>query len=82
MRDHQVGEHRPLPPRHKLHQHLTGNIGDPRLQKILTQVTTIMQLSSQWSDFKEKLDRLVPAYHQTLSLPYGIDEDDDDGKGL
>ncbi|MBX3643346.1 MAG: P63C domain-containing protein [Rubrivivax sp.] len=67
-------------PKHRLHQHLTENIGDPRLQKVLTQVTTIMQLSSAWPDFKEKLDRLVPAYNETMQLPFEISSDD--GKGL
>ncbi len=66
--------------KHKLHQHLTENIGDPRLQKVLTQVTTIMQLSNTWADFKNKLDRLVPAYNETMELPFEITSDD--GKGL
>lgn len=67
-------------PKHRLHQHLTEDIGDPRLQKIITQVTTIMQLSHSWPDFKEKLDRLVPAYNATMPLPFELQKDD--GTGL
>lgn len=67
-------------PKHKLFQRLTDDIGDPRLQKIITQVTTIMQLSNSWEDFKRKLDRLVPAYNETMPLP--IEISNDDGEGL
>jgi hypothetical protein len=67
-------------PKHKLFQRLTEDIGDPRLQKVVTQVTTIMQLSNGWGDFKQKLDRLVPAYNETMALPFEIESDD--GKGL
>lgn len=67
-------------PKHRLHQHLTDDIGDPRLQKVITQVTTIMQLSNAWPDFKDKLDRLVPAYNETMMLPFEIENDD--GLGL
>ena len=63
-----------------LHRFLTDDIGDPRLQKVITQVVTIMQLSSDWMDFKEKLDRLVPAYNTTIPLP--LEYEHDDGKGL
>lgn len=67
-------------PKHKLFQRLTEDIGDPRLQKVITQVTTIMQLSGSWPDFKEKLDRLVPAYNETMALPFEITNDN--GRGL
>jgi P63C domain len=67
-------------PLHKLHQKLTEEIGDPRLQKVITQVTTIMQLSKDWMDFKEKLDTLVPAFGETIPLPLNFGHDD--GKGL
>jgi hypothetical protein len=66
--------------KHKLFQHLTPAFGDPRLEKLITRVTTIMELSMDWMDFKQKLDRLVPAFNETMQLPFDIK--DDDGKGL
>lgn len=67
-------------PKHKLFQHLTPTIGDPRLEKLITKVTTIMELSGDWMDFKNKLDRLVPPFNETMQLPFDIK--DDDGRGL
>ena len=67
-------------PKHKLFQHLTPTFGDPRLEKLITKVTTIMELSSDWMDFKLKLDKLVPPFNETMQLPFDIK--DDDGKGL
>lgn len=67
-------------PKHKLFQHLTPSFGDPRLEKLITKVTTIMELSSDWCDFKVKLDKLVPAFNETMQLPFDIKNDD--GKGL
>lgn len=66
--------------KHKLFQHLTPTFGDPRLEKLITRVTTIMEFSSSWSDFKVKLDSKVPAFNETMQLPFDIRNDD--GKGL
>jgi P63C domain len=63
-----------------LHRHLTSDIGDPRLKEMLTRVTTVMQLSSQWEDFKDKLDRVAPAFDETLKLPFELE--DDSGNGI
>lgn len=66
-----------------LHRYLSDDVGDPRLQKVLTQVITVMQLSKDWKDFKTKLDRIIPVYNTTLSLPLDMDyENNDDGEGL
>lgn len=59
-----------------LHRHLTPGVGDPRLKDMITKVTTVMQLSARWGDFKEKLDRVVPAYDDTLKLPFELEDDD------
>lgn len=67
-------------PTHQLHRLLTPDIGDPRLKDLLTKVVTIMQLSEGWPDFKAKLDRLAPAYDETLMLPFELE--DDNGQGL
>jgi P63C domain len=66
--------------KNKLFQHLSDDIGDPKLQRLVTKVLTIMELSDNWNDFKIKLDRLVPAYGDTLSLPFM--QKADDGIGL
>lgn len=63
-----------------LHRHLTPEIGDPRLKELLTKVVTVMLLSEKWSDFKAKLERVVPAYDDTLQLPFELK--DDTGEGL
>ncbi len=65
--------------KNKLFQNLTPDIGDPRLQKVITQVVTIMQLSKNWPDFKIKLDRLVPAYNETMPL---FSDESDEGLGI
>ena len=66
--------------KHKLFQHLTPSFGDPRLEKLITRVTTIMEFSNDWGDFKMKLDAKVPAFNETMQLPFDIRNDD--GKGL
>lgn len=63
-----------------LHRFLTTEIGDPRLKELITRVTTIMQLSTNWNDFKEKLNKLVPPLNETLKLP--IELENDTGIGL
>tara|TARA_R110000868_G_scaffold227023_2_gene479961 strand:+ start:222 stop:1268 length:1047 start_codon:yes stop_codon:yes gene_type:complete len=66
--------------KHKLFQHLTPTFGDPRLEKLITRVTTIMEFSSNWGDFKQKLDAKVPAFNETMQLPF--DMQNDDGIGI
>lgn len=66
--------------KHRLHQRLTPDLGHPKLRELLVSVTTIMKLSGQWIDFKEKLDRIHPSYSKSLPLPFeGVS---DDGKGI
>jgi P63C domain len=67
-------------PKHKLHQHLTPEIGDPRLRDLITSVTTIMKLSDGWADFKVKLNRIHQPFNETMPLPLEIAEDT--GQGL
>jgi len=47
-------------PKHKLFQRLTQNHGYPQLREHLGSVVSIMKLSSDWADFKEKLERVHP----------------------
>jgi len=67
-------------PTHQLHRLLTPDVGDPRLKDLLTKVVTVMQLSDRWGDFKVKLDRVAPAYDETLQLPFELENDS--GQGL
>lgn len=69
--------------KHKLFQKLTSDIGNPKLRDLLSSVTTIMKLSSDWFDFKAKLDTIHPAYNQTLPLPLPLEDTVvDDGIGI
>jgi hypothetical protein len=63
-----------------LHRFLTDDIGDPRLQQVITTNITAMQLSDNWEDFIQKLNRVLPAFQQTLQLPF--DSRPDSGVGL
>lgn len=67
-------------PTHQLHRLLTPDVGDPRLKDLITKVVTVMQLSDQWPDFKAKLDRVAPAFDETLQLPFELQNDN--GQGL
>ena len=64
----------------RLHQRLTPDLGHPKLREHLASVITIMRLSDEWSDFKEKLDRVHPRYGETMTLPFA--DGGDDGRGL
>jgi len=46
------------------HQFLTGEIGIPHLEKHITKVITIMELSSNPDEFKENFNRVFKGYHQ------------------
>ena len=67
-------------PKHKFFQKLTTNIGYPKLREHLGSVVTLMKLSTDYKDFKSKLDAIHPAYGKTLPLP--LDAPDDNGQGL
>lgn len=65
-------------PKHKFFQKLTTNIGYPKLREHLGSVVTLMKLSTNYADFKMKLDSIHPSYGKTMQLPLP----DDDGKGI
>lgn len=67
-------------PKHKLFQRLTANRGYPQLREHLGSVVTIMKLSRDWKDFRDKLDRLHPRYGETMMLPF--DDINDSGTGM
>jgi hypothetical protein len=65
--------------KHKYFQHLTSNMGYPKLREHLGSVVAIMKLSRDWRDFQEKLGRIHPRFNETMPLPLNWD---DDGRGL
>lgn len=67
-------------PKHKFFQKLTTNIGYPKLREHLGSVVTLMKLSTNYADFKTKLDAIHPTYGKTIPLPLTAQEDD--GKGI
>ncbi len=54
--------------RHKLFQRLTQNVGYPKLREHLGSVVTLMKLSSDWEDFKVKLDQLHPKHEGSQAV--------------
>lgn len=68
-------------PTHKYFQRLTANHGYPKLREHMGAVVAIMKLSSNYSDFIQKLDRIAPRYGQNFLLPF-VDEQQDSGTGL
>jgi hypothetical protein len=49
-------------PGHRLFQHLTANTGYPKLREHLGSIVTLMKLSTDWNDFKLKLEMFHPRY--------------------
>ena len=71
--------------KHRLFQHLTTNLGYPKLREHLGAVVAVMQLSTDYKDFMEKLDRLRPrhpAVGENLALPLDYQQEQDTGKGI
>jgi hypothetical protein len=55
--------------KHQLHRRLTEDLGHPKLREHLAAVITAMQLSDDYDDFIQKLDRVRPRFGDTLPLP-------------
>jgi hypothetical protein len=64
--------------KHKFFQWLTSNVGYPKLREHLGSVVTIMKLSTDWHDFKAKLDRLHPRFTGPTQLAFEYGDDDDE----
>ena len=69
-------------PKHKLFQRLTQNAGYPKLREHLGSVVTLMKLSADWNDFRNKLDQIHPRFGTTMSLPFDDISGEDSGTGL
>lgn len=59
--------------KHQFHRLLTPDMGHPKLREHLASVTTIMKLSSDYADFKSKLDRIHPRYGDTIPMDFGYE---------
>lgn len=66
-------------PKSRYFQHLTSNIGYPKLREHLGSVVTLMKLSKDWDDFQKKLEQIHPRIGETIPLPF---EEADQGQGL
>lgn len=56
--------------KNKLHQRLTGDIGNPKLREHLTGVLMLMKYSPDFSTFVSRLDKEYPRWDKTLSIPF------------
>jgi len=55
--------------KHKHHQWLTQDIGNPHLEKQVAIVITLMKISSDWRKFKRNFVTAFPEQGQQLELP-------------
>jgi len=70
-------------PKHKFFQKLTNNVGYPKLREHLGSVVTLMKLSSNYDEFKTKIDQIHPPYGRSMPLPLvPYEPDKDDGTGI
>ena len=53
-----------------LHRRLTTELGHPKLREHMSSVVTIMKLSSDWNDFKSKVDRIHPVFGATIPMDF------------
>ncbi len=62
--------------RHKHHQFLTEDIGNPHLEKHIVAVMTLMRVAPSWSAFKRLLSRAFPGEGTQMEM-IGIGNEDD-----
>lgn len=54
----------------KLHQWLTNDIGHPKLREHLASIVTLLKLAKTPEDFKDMVDRIHPAFGQTIPFDF------------
>jgi oligoribonuclease (3'-5' exoribonuclease) len=59
--------------KHRHHQFLTENIGNPHLERHLAAITTLMRASSDWHDFVKLFRRAFPT--AGAQIPFDFEED-------
>lgn len=71
-------------PKAKYFQSLTSNTGYPKLREHLGRVVMLMQLSTDYNDFKQKLEQFLPVHtpQLALALENSGPEIEDGGQGL
>jgi hypothetical protein len=62
-------------PKHKYHQHLTQNVGYPKLREHLGSVVTLMKLSGNWGEFLRHMNHLHPRWDKTIPMDFEFDQD-------
>jgi hypothetical protein len=55
----------------RLHQHLTQDIGHPKLQSHMGSIVTLLKLSKTPDEFYALVDRLHPRFGTTGQLDFG-----------
>jgi hypothetical protein len=60
----------------KMFQHLTSNIGYPKLREHLGSVVTLMKLSDNWTEFYYRLNLIHPSYRKNMPAPLWLDDKD------
>lgn len=61
--------------KHRFHQWLTDEVGDPKLQEHFTKLITLMQSCDDWDDFEKRLNRVLPKHKEMPLLAHLKDED-------
>jgi hypothetical protein len=54
----------------KLFQHLTEEVGNPKLREHLASVVALMKAADKWTQFMTMLNRALPKYNDTPYLPF------------
>jgi len=61
--------------KHRHHQFLTEDIGNPHLERHIASITTLMRATPNWGNFERLFNRAFPSGPQQLELPLGDEED-------
>jgi P63C domain len=54
---------------HRMHQHPTDDIGNPKLEKHLAVVMAVMDLSPDWATFMANINKVLPVFGKNYELP-------------
>ena len=61
--------------KHKYHQRLTEDVGNPRLREHLASIIVLMRATTRWATFYAMLNRALPRFNETMDLPLPIEDD-------
>ncbi len=56
--------------KHRHHQFLTEDIGNPHLERHIASVTTLMRAAPNWRNFERLFQRAFPSGHEQLEMPF------------